>query len=57
MMMESQHRKIEEKFSFRGSGSLPKKKVHSQHLHKKEQQSARSRVFVCVCVCVCVCDF
>ena len=50
--MESQQRKIEEKFSFR---VLYQKKRSTQNfclLHKKEQQSARSRVCVCVCVCV-----
>lgn len=42
MMMESQHRKIEEKFSFRVLQGKKKVQRLSSHLHKKkEQQSAR----------------
>ena len=52
MMMESQQRKIEEKFSFRVLYQKKGKKVHTKLAFFTRKKSARSRVCVCVCVCV-----
>lgn len=51
MMMESQHRKIEEKFSFRVLQGKKRSNAFQVIFTRRKNNKARARGCVCVCVC------